>query len=200
MMPAGIPISDADEDRQTGELKRDRQPRHDRVRDRQLALVDAEVAAQRETEPVDVLHRQRLVEPVVVPDRGEHRRVAVLAAERDRRVARAARGPRGRRGCSRGAGRSGRLRALRRRKPPMIVRLCLLLEAGELRRGSDRRRRSATPADLLRHAVAVDRVVEVDQRPVLDHLHRAPCRASCAPSSSADLRAPVRRVVELGFE
>ena len=61
---------------------------HDRVRDRELALVDAEVALHGEPDPVPVLHRQRPVEQVLVPDRREHGRVAVLGAERDRRVAR----------------------------------------------------------------------------------------------------------------
>ena len=94
----------------------------DRVRDRQPALVGAEVALQRRgPSQRDVLDGQRLVEPVLVPDRREHRRVAVLAAERERRVARAARARPtktsmlARRRTIRAAP------ALRRRKPPMIV-------------------------------------------------------------------------------
>ena len=51
------------------------------------ALVDAEVALEREPDPVRVLHGQRPVEQVLVPDRREDGRVAVLGAERDRRVA-----------------------------------------------------------------------------------------------------------------
>jgi len=77
-----------DQQREARELERDRQPRDDRVRDGELAGVDAEIAAHGEPDPVPVLDRQRLVEPILVPDLREQRRIAALAAERERRVAR----------------------------------------------------------------------------------------------------------------
>ena len=88
MIPAGIPITIPTRIARKRELERDRQPVDDRLRDRQLALVASEVSLQREPEPLHVLDGHRLVEPVVVADRRHHRRVAVLGAERGRRVAR----------------------------------------------------------------------------------------------------------------
>ena len=76
-----------DQDREACELERDRQPLHDRVRYRQLALVGAEVTPYRETRPVEVLDRQWPVEAVLVADRRDQGRVPVLRAERGRRIA-----------------------------------------------------------------------------------------------------------------
>jgi len=78
----------AEQHRQERELERDRDPRDDRVRDRQLPRVEAEVAADRVRDPFHVLHGQRLVEPVLVVDRLDDVGVAVLAAERLRRASR----------------------------------------------------------------------------------------------------------------
>ena len=86
--PRGDPDQEPDHDREERELERDRQSVQDRLRDREVALVATEVSLQREPEPLHVLHGHRLVEPVVVPDRLHHRRVAVLGAERGRRIAR----------------------------------------------------------------------------------------------------------------
>ena len=60
----------------------------DRLGDGEVALVAAEVSLQREPEPLRVLHGHRLVEAVVVADRRHHGGIAVLGAERGRRVAR----------------------------------------------------------------------------------------------------------------
>src|SRR5206468_11615794 len=76
------------QDREPCELEGDRKPRHDRVADREPALVGAEVAANDVAEPAHVLHRHWPVETVVMSDLSEHGRVAILAAERERRVAR----------------------------------------------------------------------------------------------------------------
>ncbi len=85
------PRSDAEQrpeqHREAGELQRDRQPGHDRVRDRELPLVEPEVALERKPGPAPVLHRQRLVEPVLVADLLEDGGIAVLRRERQRRVA-----------------------------------------------------------------------------------------------------------------
>jgi hypothetical protein len=86
--PGDDPDQRAEQHGQEGELERDRQPRDDRVPDRQLPLVGAEIAPEDVPHPGDVLDRERPVEPVVVADRGEHLGVAVLAAERERRVTR----------------------------------------------------------------------------------------------------------------
>ena len=51
------------------------------------ALVTAQIAAHEVAEPMDILQRQRLVEPVGVTDVRQHRRVAILAAERQRGIA-----------------------------------------------------------------------------------------------------------------
>jgi len=57
------------------------------VRDRELPLIDPEITVQREPGPVHVLHGQRSVEQVLVTDCRQHRGIAALAPERDRRVA-----------------------------------------------------------------------------------------------------------------
>ena len=111
-----IPAEDADQrpeqDREERELERDRQARDDRVRDRQLPRWSTpEVAAQRLPDPLHVLHRQRLVEPV--------RRAGSRASTAGSRFSPpsaiagspgSARMPDEDERCSRGRRRSGRLR------------------------------------------------------------------------------------------
>ncbi len=55
---------------------------------RELALVGAEVASEREPEPADVLQGHGLVQVVLVPDLLEHDGVALLGAEGERGIAR----------------------------------------------------------------------------------------------------------------
>ena len=57
------------------------------MRDGKRALVLPEITLQRMTDPAHVLNRDRLIEPVVVPDLREDLRIPVLAAERKSGVA-----------------------------------------------------------------------------------------------------------------
>ena len=84
--PRRDPDQDRHEHAEQRELEADRDARDDRVRDRQLSLVAAEVAVQREPDPVAVLHGQRPVEEVLVAHGREHGGVAILGTERDRRI------------------------------------------------------------------------------------------------------------------
>ena len=127
----------------------------------------------------------------------QHGRVAVLAAERERRVAgQRAHARRRRAMLARTAGRSGRPRlaqeeAAHDRRLPALAYVAV---AGELGRGSGRRRSTWTPATFFGHAVVVDRVVEVDQRPLrVDDLHRGRVERDPRPSGRRDLRALVER-------
>jgi hypothetical protein len=81
------PDQDADQERQAGELERQRDPGDDRLAHRQAAAVGAEVAPESQAGPLDVLDGQRIVEPVLVADRREHLRVAVLGRVRERGIA-----------------------------------------------------------------------------------------------------------------
>jgi hypothetical protein len=58
----------------------------DRVPNREMAPVDSEVSVHRAPDPVRVLHRQRPLEEVFVPDRLEVCRARILPAERCRRI------------------------------------------------------------------------------------------------------------------
>jgi hypothetical protein len=62
------------------QLDGDRQLLQDGLGDRQLgADRDPEIADENIAEPVGVLHRQRLVEPIFLADELDHLRVALLA-------------------------------------------------------------------------------------------------------------------------
>src|SRR5918995_3263569 len=78
----------SDQDRQPSELERQGDPRDDRLRDRQSTLISAEVALEGEPGPTYVLHWDWLIEPVLLPDRGQDLRIAVLGSVRERRVTR----------------------------------------------------------------------------------------------------------------
>ncbi len=87
-----MPSRDADHQRDQHRQRRELD-RHWQLLDDQLGhrLLDAhrlaEVAAQHAGEPVAVAHRQRLVEMELGAQVSDDVRVAVLAGERDRRVA-----------------------------------------------------------------------------------------------------------------
>ena len=77
-----------DDDRHQRELDRDRQLLGDQRRHRLLhAQRLAEVALQHAAEPVDVAHRQRLVEVHLLPQVRDDGRVLLLAGEHHRRIA-----------------------------------------------------------------------------------------------------------------
>ena len=78
-----------DDDRHAGELHRDRQLLRDQVEHRQLVAHGlAEITRQHALDPVDILHRHRLIEPVLLADLLDHGRVALLARHDQRRIAR----------------------------------------------------------------------------------------------------------------
>ena len=88
-MPAGMPIRKRDHDRHRGELDRHRQLLRDQLAHRHLdAQRLAEIAGQHALDPVDVLHRHRLIEPVLLADLRDHVGIALLAGHDQRRIAR----------------------------------------------------------------------------------------------------------------
>ncbi len=77
-----------DHDRHRGELQRHRQLLRDQVAHRHLdAQRLAEVAGQHALDPVDVLHRDRLIEPVLLADLLDHGGIALLAGHDQRGIA-----------------------------------------------------------------------------------------------------------------
>src|SRR5258706_12790204 len=80
---------DRDRERGEAELEGRGQPLGDRLHHPLLVLEGAaEVALERVTEPGDVLDRQRLIEPELLPDGGEGRGVPFLAREDEHGVGR----------------------------------------------------------------------------------------------------------------
>ena len=79
---------EGDHDRHRGELHRHRQLLRDQVEHRHLdAERLAEVARQHALDPVDILHRDRLIEPVLLADLRDHVGIALLARHDQRRIA-----------------------------------------------------------------------------------------------------------------
>ena len=88
-MPAGMPIRKRDHDRHRRQLHRHRQLLRDQLAHRHLdAHRLAEIAGQHALDPVDVLHRERLIEPVLLADLLDHLGIALLAGHDQRRIAR----------------------------------------------------------------------------------------------------------------
>ena len=78
-----------DHDRHRAELERHRQLLRDQLAHRHLdAQRLAEVARQHALDPVDVLHGDRLIEPVLLADLLDHGGIALLAGHHQRRIAR----------------------------------------------------------------------------------------------------------------
>ena len=134
--PAGIPIRMPIRIDEAGQLERDRDPRHDRVRDGELPRVGAEVSLQRAARPT--------WRTAPAPARRARTCAGSPRAPRDRAIlARRARAPDrraapGRRAKTTTLARKRTIRAapaLRRRKPPISSLSCLVLlaeEAGEV--------------------------------------------------------------------
>ncbi len=77
-----------DHDRHRGELDRHRQLLRDQFAHRHLVAQRlAEVARQHALDPVDVLDRHRLIEPVLLADLFDHFGIALLARHHQRRIA-----------------------------------------------------------------------------------------------------------------
>ena len=79
---------EGDHDRHRRQLHRHRQFLRDQLAHRHLdAQRLAEVAGQHALDPVDVLHRNRLIEPVLLADLGDDLGIAFLAGHHQRRIA-----------------------------------------------------------------------------------------------------------------
>src|SRR5213076_92227 len=147
------------------ELQRHRQLRDDRVRDGERPLVLAEITPQRMDEPADVLDGQRLVEPVVVADLGDYVRVAVLAAERDGRIARQRPDPEEDEEARNEQDDQGGSGLSQNEAAHDLLRVSALLACeGDADQAVAE---YLDTRDLLADTRVVDRVPEVDQRPVL---------------------------------
>ncbi|MCW2084981.1 UNVERIFIED_ORG: hypothetical protein M2193_007156 [Bradyrhizobium japonicum] len=83
-----MPIKNAIRDRHRAELERHRQFLRDQLAHRHLVAQGlAEIAGEDSLEPVDILHGDRLIELVLLPDLLDRGGIAFLAGHHQRRIA-----------------------------------------------------------------------------------------------------------------